>query len=136
VTVNKERVQLLVDALRSGEFAQAQGALRRADIFQRESGFRYCCLGVATEIALRGGLEVHSDHYDAEYGLRPWDQDHQIMCRPVFEWYGFDDGSPALTSVSTGETHQAATWNDEYEASFDDIADMFESTYIRETTPA
>lgn len=56
---NKERLQLLVDALYSGEFQQTQGVLKRSKpIPQFETGgpvlpVGYCCLGVACEIMRR-----------------------------------------------------------------------------------
>jgi hypothetical protein len=133
VTVNKERVQLLVDALRSGEYRQAQGKLRT------EFNGGYCCLGVATKIALDHGLEVETIN-DVNNTLRgqPWDQLYQVMCPTVVAWYGFDTGNPTLTGP--GEhglimSDQASYWNDYHGAGFAQIADMFENTYIRETVP-
>ena len=40
--MNKERVQLLVDALRSGEYKQKMGSYRNGDC--------YCSIGVAMEV--------------------------------------------------------------------------------------
>lgn len=138
MTVNKERVQLLVDALRSGEFFQLPGSLR-GEIKGREG---HCCLGVATEIALRNGLELPQvDAVADEYGdlpeeaMFPWDMSEQVMCGPVYRWYGFPEGDPDLFDES-GDSNSAASWNDDLGADFNQIADMFESTYIRETTSA
>jgi hypothetical protein len=134
VTVNKERVQLLVDALRSGEYEQAQGKLRT-----EFGGVGYCCLGVATKIALDNGLEVEniSDPNDRLQG-QPWDQTYQVMCPVVADWYGFESGNPTLVGwAPSGQfvSDQAAHWNDDHGANFARIADMFENTYIREAAP-
>jgi hypothetical protein len=135
MTVNKERVQLLVDALRSGEYEQAQGKLRA-----EFGGVRYCCLGVATMVALDHGLEVEEIH-DPGNGLKgqPWNQPYQVMCPTVADWYGFENGNPTLVGVApSGQfvSDQASHWNDDHGADFTQIADLFEDTYIRETAPA
>jgi hypothetical protein len=45
--MNVVRVQMLIDALRSGEYQQTTGCLRD------DHGF--CCLGVGTDIAIKKG---------------------------------------------------------------------------------
>jgi hypothetical protein len=134
MTINKERVQLLVDALRSGEYKQAQGQLRS------EFSGGYCCLGVATMVALDNGLEVEeiTDPKDPLKG-QPWDQPYQVMCPVVADWYGFENGNPTLVGVApSGQfvSDQASHWNDDHGADFTQIADLFEDTYIRETASA
>lgn len=124
MSVNKERVQLLVNALRSGEFRQGAGALRRGNF--------YCCLGVATEVALRNGLQLTETEKNRNY---PWDQSYQVMCEPVYQWFGFTTGNPTLAGVRLRDFDAASHWNDDLQVEFPEIADMFENTYIRETTP-
>jgi hypothetical protein len=128
VTVNKERVQLLVDALRSGEFVQGTGGLRQ---HYSNRPMTYCCLGVATDIALRHGLEVPEIGVGdpSDWSGQPWGQPFQVMCPTVADWYGFKHGNPELVG-ERGVTSQAATWNDQRHANFATIADMFERTYI------
>ena len=43
MTPNKANIKLWVDALRSGKYQQARGALKTGDA--------YCCLGVACDIS-------------------------------------------------------------------------------------
>lgn len=118
MSVNKERVQLLVDALRSEEFKQAKGMLRTPDK-------RYhCCLGVATEVALRNGVVVE----DKNQGF-PWNQVTQIMCGEVYDWYGFENGNPEL-KVDGEFGHRATFWNDDFGSDFNQIADAFERTFL------
>ena len=87
---NKERVQLLVDGLRSGKFRQGQMRLRYGDVF--------CCLGVACEI------------YRMETGKGEWKESHpgtqrftlsdessdMALLGTVRDWYGFDDTNPSI----------------------------------------
>ena len=115
---NKERVQLLVDALRSGKFTQGRMVLR---IDQA-----YCCLGVACEI------------YRQETGAGSWQDARQYaksfvvageesvtqLPDPVANWYGFGDQNPRLQ-----EFNSAIFANDDGR-SFRLIADDFEETYI------
>ena len=136
MTVNKERVQLLVNALRSGEFEQGKGSLK----LPNEGKTYYCCLGVATEVALRNGLRIEvpeaevdeeGNDLNVEERAYPWGQSDQILCTPVMEWYGFSYPDPELRA-----TYRATAWNDDFDASFDTIADMFEDTFITDETPA
>lgn len=127
MTVNKERVRLLVDALRSGEFQQGVGVLRNPDIG------RYCCLGVATEVALRNGLVISPLRHPDSY---PWRQSHQVMCEPVAEWYGLPASPKLLRFAGEGNPREAVIWNDELGADFQAIADGFERTYLTDEAPA
>lgn len=150
VSVNKERVQLLVDALRSGEFRQGKNVLR--DVKGNPTQAYHCCLGVATEIALRNGLQIErpdrvgiedEDFSDAVEEARsyPWDMSEQTMCAPVAEWFGLDQNPVLVGQRDTGHDEpdvlkeQATYWNDNGDADFSEIADMFEATYVTETTP-
>jgi hypothetical protein len=134
--VNKERVQLVVDALRSDEFQQGQGVLRNWNTHQ------HCCLGVATEVALRSGfkaVENRDDYFN--HGIESLHED-------IAEWYGFKDHhgwvdqDPDLlvTHPHTGEktlipATEVNDWlPDESHPgfTFQDIATAFERTYIEE----
>lgn len=103
----KARMRLWTAALLSDEFAQGQGALRThvADMVD-VSHYRYCCLGVATEVAIRNGCEI--EDFDAET-IRSWgpednpDDEHPFwlindgeLCPSVAKWYGFNNGDPVV----------------------------------------
>jgi hypothetical protein len=143
VTVNRERVQLLVDALRSGGFAQGTGRLLNAG--------KYCCLGVACVVAQESGLRLRlqTDENDGDVNFGnplDWDYDHDYAQLPgsVKDWYGFDSIDPDLTDVLTEDDDlpydtteepaimPASTWNDDYDRDFTWIADAFERTYLRD----
>lgn len=136
MTIIKERVRLLVDALRSGEYRQGTGALQR--------GGKFCCLGVACEVALKNGLIVLRDPGDdddgngVEYSC-PTDGDipdssQGELPRGVVEWFGFDSVDPSLM-IPFEHTHNAdemlaSELNDTYLFDFEQIAQCFEYTYL------
>lgn len=89
--MNMENMQKLVDALRSGEYEQVSGTLRKL------SG--YCCLGVACDISGLGAWEANdkavpdalgnyvADSYVIrdELGIQI-DADHAVLPRVVAQW--------------------------------------------------
>jgi hypothetical protein len=136
VTVNTERVRLLVDALRSGGFAQGKGKLLKDG--------EYCCLGVACVVAQHEGLPLRlnvPDDQEVEFGdPANWDADHDYAQLPhsVRDWYGFDHIDPDLLGDDPSAEFfsgpvilPASAWNDDYDRDFNWIADAFERTYLR-----
>lgn len=118
MTVNKERVQLLVDALRSGEFKQRYGGLKG---IAHSGGVSHCCLGVATEVALRNGAESRGNAWDGT--ALHWE---------LTRWYGFESGNPIIRPAPCRD---AVAANDICKLDFNQIADAFEETFLRETNP-
>ena len=146
MTVNKERVRKLVDALRSREYAKGTKHLHR--IIHGANGSRkdeWCCLGVASDVAAKNGLavdrrtvELPDGTFTEEFGGLPT----ETLCRAVQEWYGFRYDNPVLVN-SAGIEIPAASWNDDGEFSGEDevddpepdftqIADGFERTFLGE----
>ncbi len=113
----KERAMELVAALRSGKYTQGVDLLRTKDN-------RFCCLGVACDIAnplgwTEGAVNMrHEDTYTT--GLSPVAQ----------EYFGFhsDMGMPRMGAVSIDGTNYGAlsTANDAG-VPFSDIADYIEA---------
>lgn len=133
--VNTERVRLLVDALRSGEFEQAQGQLTRLDTYFTLDADgtpsvetlteTHCCLGVACIIAMRHGLEL--DVTDASGG-RAYGGALQYLPDPVMQWYGFTDCDPTIIDADFA-LQDAADYNDAGH-DFGEVADAFQRTYL------
>jgi hypothetical protein len=141
--INKERVQLLVQALRSGDYTQTTGALCRV----ADNGTKsYCCLGVACEIAIANGLPLTlSDNRDSRSPTIQFDGCGGYLPDSVRYWYGFDANNP-LISVAAAEVNLgpcgcdscrakqaqvgAAAANDNYAATFEQIAAGFEAAYL------
>jgi hypothetical protein len=152
MTVNKERLQLGLDALRSGEFEQCTGALRQTILGK----VQYCCLGVLTEVAIRNGLVIEdhcsvcetsvADCEHAEDGSQDgvvtsdiWELNTGTLSLPVREWYGFEGEDPYVgyTSEDPEEGYKdqhpdlTATYvNDDSGWDFEHIADGFEEIHM------
>lgn len=109
--VNIQRVQMLVDALRSGEYTQCKNRLSDMDASGQA---RHCCLGVAHEI------------HKAATGIA-FVRTRASLSLPARDWFGFEHSDPFLG------TSRATTWNDDLNKTFPEIADAFENTYIKKT---
>lgn len=132
---NKERIKLLVDALRSGEFEQCTGGLH-------EDG-SYCCLGVACEIYRRhAGENGHWDKddpdmfiaYHPDDGRETWDETE--LPAAVRSWYGFKHCNPVLTNArdAAGKEYDdssASVLNDNEGLDFVEIARAFKETFLK-----
>jgi hypothetical protein len=122
---NKERVQLLVDVLRSGEYQQGRERLTRVD----ENGKEFdCCLGVACKVYIKHA----NPNYETmiEDGQKAYGPNEEAGLLPdeVREWFDFRDNNPML-NLNDGD-HQATVANDVLKLSFSEIAAAFAATYI------
>lgn len=126
MAVNRERVEMLVQALESGDYSQARGGLARV---RGDGVISYCCLGVACEVAIANGAKVekrvHLDfvEYDDNKGRLP---------DSVIDWYGFDSEDPRLKDPNH-RTTSAASWNDNRGKTLPEIAALFRHTYLEST---
>lgn len=113
-----ERIEAWVEALRSGDYKQGLGMLSNLD----EKDIRHCCLGVACEVYNRR-KDVLSVRIDDKETALPF---------KVAKWYGLYEDPPLNDIAADGEPVQytATHWNDEMSATFDQIADMIEATYL------
>lgn len=123
MTVNKERVELLCQALESGEFEQGASYLLNDG--------KYCCLGVATEVALRYLGDIPDDVWN------PTSRE-EVLHPAIQEWYGFPDIDPDILAGDVGdrELSPATVVNDsrnvsgEHAYDFREIAAAFRRTYV------
>lgn len=114
-----ERIKAWVEALRSGKYTQIRGMLSSLD---EDGALSHCCLGVACEV------------YNQQTGIPSVETNNRKIGLPfaVAEWYGLGL-DPELNSFNDGgksTTRGASDWNDDYYATFDDIANMIEDTYL------
>lgn len=124
--VNKERVALLVTALRSGDFKQGKSALERRRL--DDNSIEHCCLGVACRVAMAEGLEVEVEDRAFD-GVKTFDGEASILPSAVYEWYGFKNGVPSFPQRRTN----AIGMNDRDNADFNEIADAFEEEFVNAT---
>lgn len=90
--LNKDRVELFLAALESGDYTQCTGSLRAVNQFDPNRPWRHCALGVATDVALNNGLQEE---------LSGWSEASLFvggaLDEEVKDWYGFDTDDPVLT---------------------------------------
>ena len=131
--INKERLQLGLDALRSGRYEQAQGSLCKIDDGKRS----YCCLGVLTDVALKNGIG-RIEEFVAPDGVAyrvPGTGECQwsVLPEPVRMWYGFDSKIPSVVvDDDKGWTEEVTILNDGEGWGFHRIADAIEATFMEE----
>lgn len=120
--LNRENIRLWVDALRSGDFVQGKGSLAQDG--------KYCCLGVACEVALRNGVQMDVKRDTSVYY---YDQ-HSVHLPPaVMEWLGITAMSPMVDYVNrTGlpQREFLTELNDLLGMPFAGIADAIEHTFL------
>ena len=110
-----DNVQLLLDALRSGDYEQGQGVLHSRDD-------KFCCLGVACEVFIQaeGNLTSTLDGERYVYG-----SDAGVLPSIVQGWLGFttDIGSYGKDELYTSLVQN----NDSNNMTLAEIADVIES---------
>lgn len=118
LSCNRQNMKLWIDALRSGNYEQCRNRLTIVDDTGRES---HCCLGVACEVAIANGsgtiktTHTESAEYDGMGGILP---------DSVQNWLGLNNRNPTI------DGHTCSRWNDTFCASFNQIADALERTYL------
>lgn len=117
------------EALRSGTYTQGVGQLR-------DQANNYCCLGVLCEVAVQEGVIPPAKVMDGwtDYGFgdpTATDQRTGVLPLSVQKWAFEDFTPPPLANANYEDPilgdHHASNWNDDYDASFDMIADLVEA---------
>ena len=132
--VRRNRVELLVKALESGDYEQTNGTLHRK-MFGRDF---YCCLGVACRVAQNNGADVTVEYDEDEFRFR-FDGEPAVLPESVRDWYGFPNENPHILvwdeDYEELGTYTATKANDSVGLSFEEIAKGFRRTYLGETIP-
>lgn len=141
--VNIERMALGIEALRSGDYQQARGAL------YKNGG--YCCLGVLCDVAIRHGLDIRVEDKETTECTKPfvhekiavkaYDGETCYLPAKVAEWYGLEWDSYSNAAVPALKTNEgfedsATALNDARKYTFGQIADAFENTFMRAESAA
>lgn len=132
VQPNLDNIRAWVAALRSGKYTQGRGALIRVEW----DGDKYCCLGVACEVALEAGVALEhqvlgSYHYfsGGNTGVLP---------AAVARWLGVLTTNPLLrvpphlVKAGMGDPETAISLNDQRKFTFEQIAEAIEYTFLKE----
>ena len=122
--MNPEIKQKWLDALRSGEYEQTSGALKKVD---DEGNYSYCCLGVLCDLVapdkwvsrenndetIEFGFTFDSEYF--EYGVLP---------RFIYEEVGLSNNNPVIQDAKFVRKN-IATLNDAG-LTFTELADLIE----------
>ncbi|MER7445061.1 hypothetical protein [Micromonospora avicenniae] len=127
-TTTKTPFAMWLDALRSGDYQQANGVLRDGDAF--------CCLGVGCDLAVKNGVIPEPMFTGARYvyGIPGEDMNGWTLPRAVQEWLGLNAPNPDITV--DGYTSDVAWHNDERGLTFAQIADALEAAFPHLMKPA
>lgn len=127
--MNPEVKEKWIAALRSGEYTQCTGRLRR-----KEVGF--CCLGVLTDIHIKenNGVWVEEGFFQLNPSLTGEIMENGGLSNIVKTWAGLDSPNPAFYNIDTEQEHgnkcnkwySAVDANDTDRKSFLEIADLVE----------
>lgn len=109
-----------LEALRSGEYKQAEGVLRT-----RDDG--YCCLGVLCQIASDEGVVPQPEqlphagnyHWTGSNGVTGY----MYLIPAVMEWAGIDSHTGV---IETGDNYLSLSQMNDDGATFEAIADVIE----------
>lgn len=143
MTPNKENIRKVVDALRSGDYVQGKGTLEYKD----ENGVaKNCCLGVACRVAMANGvaLDVQESTTEMVRGyskLRFFNHNELVfgetgyLPKTVRDWLGVPFKDVSLMTDPGGYSRTATYMNDN-DYSFEQIADAFERTFLDDSPTA
>jgi hypothetical protein len=115
---NKEHLILWYQALMSGDYVQGDGRL--CAVGHDGEPDKWCCLGVACDVAVKNGVEML---LDADGIRKYFDGMIAYLPKKVEEWLGVPDHDPDLA----GE--RASNWNDSSRLSFPEIAELIKNEY-------
>jgi hypothetical protein len=139
----KARMRAFIAALRSGRYRQTTGTLNRlykADesVGRTRAIRKYCCLGVACEVAIKDGLNLQKTTLEhVRSNTTAYNDASGELPVEVAKFYGIPTNPLLVCETSSGryEVAHATTANDSLKLSFREIADAFERTYrLNETS--
>lgn len=122
--VQKARVRKLVDTLRTTNKRQGRGYLRQ----RGNKTVKFCCLGIACEVAIAEGLEISRN---TRHSVATYSDGIYTLPSEVQNFFGFDRFDPRLLDED-GKEDTASGLNDDQKYNFKRIADAFERTYLSE----
>jgi hypothetical protein len=112
-----ENAKKWIAALRSGKYAQGRAMLNSMDM-------KFCCLGVACEVAIQAGVPVKKE--PGLYGQKfNYDTSFTVLPLSVQRWLGLASASGHFKQG--GDCRSLVALNDGGLYTFNDIADIIES---------
>lgn len=116
-----------VAALRSGEYVQGTGKLRKRTGYNETDQF--CCLGVLCDLAVKAGVPIEVASLSSGPGYEFFTYDHNCATPPedVVEWATADSESMEFLQFQS-RFDVLTGMNDDLKDSFDVIAKYIEET--------
>lgn len=119
--MNPEWKKKWLDALRSGEYKQTRGMLRRCEEDTGQIGF--CCLGVLCDLVQKEGIGRWEEN-SAWFVVRDAES-RGLVPGPVMALVGWNQFNGELGVTEVRQT-KLIHMNDDEKATFDQIADFIE----------
>lgn len=120
--VYQERIKLWTAALRSGEYRQATGRLKRYFPDDEGGGEGYCCLGVACDVMLKNANLTASER---KHILDSLENDY-LPLYTVSRWYGLGHNNSPFVWTKNGSAEVLTSLNDNGDHNFIQIADLID----------
>lgn len=139
-TPNLERIKLWVEALESRAFLQTTNQLRSEKM--SDGTFRYCCLGIATQVYAEACNvpNVWWKDHDPKEG-----DDFSYLPVEVSQWFGFEEVDPSIAMAPVGDgsdgeapelrMHTASELNDDKGYTFAQIAALVRTRFGLDPAP-
>ena len=136
MTINKEHMELWIQALESDQHQQCTGVLRsqQAEVELLPTGEghgcgldtqpeMHCALGIGVLVALLNGVEEYDEH-----GESIWENSELPHC--VMDFYGLESSDPEVTIDEM--TNSIIDQNDEYKYTFWTIAQAMRTEFLKD----
>jgi len=130
---NRANIQKWVDALRSGKYIQGRNQL--AYVTSETGENRYCCLGVACELAIENGVKLSRTKLfgDSAYGLYAYGPFEETLRLPeaVVIWLGTQNADQSLLDQDPKCGGRQLSVVNDAGFDFDYIANLIEREYLQ-----
>jgi hypothetical protein len=137
---NQERIRKWVEALRSGEYMQAMGRLKRVvDITDHDTAVGYCCLGVVCDLSVKDGVGHWAGTAESPTVFRTESMAEEYhLPMPVADWLGLEvdtDGTSVEEGLegSDAQALEVLINLNDGGADFTVIADKIEEVWLGQT---
>ena len=119
-----------VEMLRSGEYKQGNGFLKRKISLEEPT---YCCLGVLSELAVKEGVIPEPEEINESffYGRKiGTNGSRYYLCEEVMKWSGVDSHGGYDPLPGNGGFTKFLTSDNDRGKNFNEIADIIENNYL------
>lgn len=120
--IKRDRMKMLIDAMRSGNYAQGRLSKRLGDSF--------CAIGLACELSNLGSWAGKKGEHYQDYVIGE-KQSYQFLPQVIIDYYGFKTIESFPIVLANKIPKLITDLNDSDRLSFGEIADLLEKTYLQ-----